>query len=807
MGVRDPSVGAHLQAVAVVQQGAGGAVAALLAPPGEAGDAAGEVGTAVGAALALLALTVQPSRWAARLCARMGLSVGCTQGGSRSLRTPHRSIPCSSGSCAGTRFVGASLSCACRATPPTTSLIHQAPTYPIKSTPRIPTHPTHPRSFHPLPATLCHPMSPQPLCTILCRPVQPVPPHAHYAAPPAPFLPMPPYSILHTPCCPMPLHPLVATLCNPRHPRGHRAVPRIPSHPMSHRPPHATPSNPCHPKDPVPSMSLHPICATQCPSMPPQGPRTTPYHPMPPVLPTGRSTHPDTRGCCRSCSAGPTLGTPPGGGSPDGGAAPLHHRRRCRAPTGTTRPTAPPLWDRGRGTGVTRDHNPRGTAAVAAVAPHSAAWRCMAPHCSVQGCTAWHCIASHHATGCPAGIPTPHHPIPSMSPPPPCATPWHPIHPRHPLPAPSNPPIPQMLHIPCTLCTPCTLYTPYTSHTLCTPCTLCIPSTPGPSLDTLSTPHAPHIPCPPCTLSTPRPPYTLCPPCPPAAPQPPPGQPSVAGQGLWRWLCPEQPRPPSWGVGLLHWREASWVPAWQPGEQGDHGPQGLQPPSVRHPGSAWHCSVPDLHVLGDREQGGATCHPCAPGWSHRVLHWGWVWGWGFSPVLAVSLHGLTRLQLLHGDSPVLLPDAPILGGCCGGHRHTSPDAKRHPSPQPPLLCPTHVMAQPHSCILCHGIAWFIPSLQPCSTLHPNPAIPLLSVPQSLHNTSYTVLANLLHAVPHPHHPMVSCTSSLQLHSTLHPIYATLHSSLPSHSTLHPVHACCVQSQPSPCTLHPFTAIP
>lgn len=69
----------------------------------------------------------------------------------------------------------------------------------------------------------------------------------------------------------------------------------------------------------------------------------------------GHSTHPDTRGCCRSCSAGPAPGTPPGGGSPAGGAAPPHHRRRCRAPTGTTRPTAPLLQDRGSNVGARGD--------------------------------------------------------------------------------------------------------------------------------------------------------------------------------------------------------------------------------------------------------------------------------------------------------------------------------------------------------------------------------------------------------------------------------------------------------------------
>lgn len=124
-----------------------------------------------------------------------------------------------------------------------------------------------------------------------------------------------------------------------------------------------------------------------------------------------------------------------------------------------------------------------------------------------------------------------------------------------------------------------------------------------------------------------------------------------------------------------------------------------------------------------------------------------------------------------------------------------------------LLCPACVMAQPRSCILCHGIAWCIPSLQPCSTLHPNPAIPLRPVPPSLHNTSYAILATLLHAVPHPHSPTVSCTSPLQPHSTLHPIHTTLHPPLPFHSILHPIHACCVQSQSSPCTLHAIPAIP
>lgn len=74
---------------------------------------------------------------------------------------------------------------------------------------------------------------------------------------------------------------------------------------------------------------------------------------------------------------------------------------------------------------------------------------------------------------------------------------------------------------------------------------------------------------------------------------------------------------------MLHWREASWVPAWQPGEQGDHGPQGLQPPSVRHPGSAWHCSVPDLHVqfwqcLCTVSPGCSSCMGTAPSCSQML---------------------------------------------------------------------------------------------------------------------------------------------------------------------------------------------
>lgn len=282
------------------------------------------------------------------------------------------------------------------------------------------------------------------------------------------------------------------------------------------------------------------------------------------------------------------------------------------------------------------------------------AWHCIALCRTALHCTARHCRAWHRATGCPAGIPTPPHVSPTSYYPTaphhsqaPCASPFYLSHATN---APRAPCTPHKHHKPYAPRTPCASHRPL-GH----------PLTPHP-------PHMPHASHAPVYPTTPCPPHALCPPCPPGAPQPPPGQPSVAGQGLWRWLCPEQPRPPSWGVGLLHWREASWVPAWQPGEQGDHGPQGLQPPSTRHPGSARHCSVPALHVLGDREQGegGPTCHPCAPGWSHRSSIGGWVWGWGLSPVLAVSLQGLTRLQLPHGDGPVLLPDAPILRGSCGG---------------------------------------------------------------------------------------------------------------------------------------------
>lgn len=77
----------------MVQVGAGGAVAALLAAPPDAAHLAGQLGTAVGAALAALALAVQPSRRAARLCASTRLStagLGCAlrgwgvgQGGGR----------------------------------------------------------------------------------------------------------------------------------------------------------------------------------------------------------------------------------------------------------------------------------------------------------------------------------------------------------------------------------------------------------------------------------------------------------------------------------------------------------------------------------------------------------------------------------------------------------------------------------------------------------------------------------------------------------------------------------------------------
>lgn len=111
-GARDPRVpgggeGTHLQALSVVQQGAGGAVAALLAPPGEAGDAAGEVGAAVGAALARLALTVQPPQRAARLCAGTGLRAAAPVGVLELPCPPHRASTRSPGSCAGTWFAGA----------------------------------------------------------------------------------------------------------------------------------------------------------------------------------------------------------------------------------------------------------------------------------------------------------------------------------------------------------------------------------------------------------------------------------------------------------------------------------------------------------------------------------------------------------------------------------------------------------------------------------------------------------------------------------------------------------------------------
>lgn len=181
MGVRDPSVGAHLQAVAVVQQGAGGAVAALLAPPGEAGDAAGEVGTAVGAALALLALTVQPSRWAARLCARMGLSVGCTQGGSRSLRTPPLLHPLQ------LWLMCRDTVCGCQ---------------PILC---MPCHPTH-HITHPPGANLSNQIHPE----------DPNPPYTPQILPPTPCHPVPPHVPSATVYNPVPPHPTCATPCTLR---------------------------------------------------------------------------------------------------------------------------------------------------------------------------------------------------------------------------------------------------------------------------------------------------------------------------------------------------------------------------------------------------------------------------------------------------------------------------------------------------------------------------------------------------------------------------------------------------------------
>lgn len=192
---------------------------------------------------------------------------------------------------------------------------------------------------------------------------------------------MPPHAPPSTPCHPFQLMPPQAphaTLCTP-----HNSTPPHPSH-------HAAPSPPCHPEDP---RALQGAGA-------------------------GHGTHPDTRGCCRSCSAGPAPGTPPGGGSRAGGAAPPRRRRRCRAPTGTTRPTAPLLQDRGSNVGARGDPDRPGggdvtstallavPAPVVAPAPPPRGERALGrtqldhPHRTALHHAALHCTAQRYVALC-----------------------------------------------------------------------------------------------------------------------------------------------------------------------------------------------------------------------------------------------------------------------------------------------------------------------------------------------------------------------------------------------------------------------
>lgn len=180
------------------------------------------------------------------------------------------------------------------------------------------------------------------------------------------------------------------------------STPRPSIHPMPFHPPCATPKTPCA----TPCPSIHPV-----PPLPIKATPRTPRHPTHPTLlhplratprTPGQGTHPDTRGCCRSCSVGPVPGTPLEGGIPAGGAARPRRRRRCRAPTGTTRPTAPLLQHRGSNVG--RGGTPRdvtSTALLAAPAPRVAP----APTPRGQRALGRSCAA-------PAGSPTPHRTAP-----------------------------------------------------------------------------------------------------------------------------------------------------------------------------------------------------------------------------------------------------------------------------------------------------------------------------------------------------------------------------------------------------------
>lgn len=140
----------------------------------------------------------------------------------------------------------------------------------------------------------------------------------------------------------------------------------------------------------------------------------------------GAGTHPGTPECCRSGSPGPALGTSAAGTAAGAAARPLH-TRRCRAPTGTTRPTGtvcPTALLRAQGESgmargalaspavgalagdapvptsmpTPREHGKRGPGGSALPPWHHMALHCTAWHHTVPHRTVWHHITQHSVT-------------------------------------------------------------------------------------------------------------------------------------------------------------------------------------------------------------------------------------------------------------------------------------------------------------------------------------------------------------------------------------------------------------------------